>query len=174
MYTLRPVHKDKEIYMRCNDKGSSLKLDKFGNLIFLERGGKGIMKILNRHLDLVFNLPPRPQLSNLRINVTCEDLYTYDSTKYARDIQAITLEREYLYWTNKYTATSDHQSAIAKAFTEPFMKQVPLQTFIVDSADGAQALTANSAFLFFTKGGRLMGINKHGYTSLYFDLGISA
>ncbi|TNV77989.1 hypothetical protein FGO68_gene12379 [Halteria grandinella] len=175
VYTIRPVHKDKEVYMRCNGKagGSSMKLDKFGNLIFLARDGQGIMKIPHHDLDLVFNLPPRPQLSNLRINVTCEDVYTSDSTQYATDIQGITIEREYLYWTNNLTGSdANHTSAVAKAFVEPFIKQIPLQTFQVTSDIGAGAVSANSAFLFFQIGETIQGINKHGYTSLYFNLGI--
>jgi hypothetical protein len=51
------------------------------------------------------------------------------------------------------------------------MKQVPLQTFQVSSLKGAENLAANSAFLFYTIGGNnIQAMNKHGYTSLYFDL----
>lgn len=175
MYTLRPVHKDSEKYMRCNADagGSSMKLDKFGNLIFLARDGEGIMKIKSEMLSKVFNLPPRSNLANLKINVTCEDLYTPESTKYATNISGITLEREYVYWTNNLNeSTADQSSAVVKAFSEPFIKQVPLQTFQVSSQNGAKLIAANSAFLFFTVGDTIQAINKHGYTKLFFNLGV--
>jgi hypothetical protein len=81
-----------------------MKLDKFGNLFFLSRDGNVIMKVPSYDLDKVFNLPPRPLISNLRINVSCQEVYSQSSTKYASDIKGITLEREYLYWTNNLTS----------------------------------------------------------------------
>lgn len=80
----------------------------------------------------------------------------------------ITIEREYLYWTNKYVPIDF--PAVSKAFTEPFIKQVPLQTFSVVSPNGTHQIVANSAFLFFTDEYRhLLAMNKHGYTTVYFD-----
>jgi hypothetical protein len=63
-------------------------------------------------------------------------------------------------------------SAISKAFTEPFVKNVPLQTFYVNAVNGGKAITKNSAFLFFTSGLKVYIMNKHGYTDFYFDTGV--
>ena len=60
---------------------------------------------------------------------------------------------------------------MCKAFTTPFIKQVPLQTFSVLSDTGASQLVANSAFLFFTDtGNNTYAMNKHGYTLTYYNL----
>ena len=69
--------------------------------------------------------------------------------------------------------TSDNpMTAISKAFTEPFVKNVPLQTFYVNTVNGSNAISTNSAFLFFTSGPNVYIMNKHGYTDFYFDTGV--
>lgn len=124
------------------------------------------MKIPHSDLDKVFNLVDRPELLTMQINVTCTVIYSSNSTNYIRSLSGLTLEREYLYWTNNGTNTS----SISKAYTQPFVKQVPLQTFAVVSPSGATCISANSAFLFFTSGKRLLAMNKHGYTGRYYEV----
>jgi hypothetical protein len=112
--------------MRCNAEagGSSIKLDMHGNLFFVEEMGKQIMKIPANSLEKVLDLPVRDKLEIQRVEVACEEVYSNETTKYITDIGGITIEREYLYWTNKHVPTD--YPAISKAFTEPFIKQVPL------------------------------------------------
>lgn len=45
--------------MFCNENSgsSSLKLDQYGNLLFVTKDEKSIMKISNIDLEIVFNLP---------------------------------------------------------------------------------------------------------------------
>ena len=85
------------------------------------------------------------------------------------------MEREYLYWTNSafQQYSEEMPNAISKAFTIPFVKHVPLQTFFVNIPSGAQLITINSAFLFFSSGSSIYTMNKHGYTDLYFDMGVT-
>ena len=68
----------------------------------------------------------------ITIDVTCVTLYSNDSTSYIYSLNGITLEREYLYWTNNAKGTQQY-AAIAKAFAEPFYRAVPLQTFNIYS-----------------------------------------
>jgi hypothetical protein len=65
-------------------------------------------------------------------------------------------------------------NCVSKAFTEPFVRQVPLQTFTVSAPLGAQHITANSAFLFFNSESKVFALNKHGYTGMYYDMGVKA
>ena len=67
---------------------------------------------------------------------------------------------------------------MAKAFSEPFIKKVPLQTFTLNVTSGTRNLAANSAFLFIetlggSSGNRLIVLNKHGYTAFYYDLEVN-
>lgn len=59
--------------MTCNPGagGSSIKLDMYGNLYFVESHSKAVMKIVNSDLEKVFNLPPRANMTVLHINLTC-------------------------------------------------------------------------------------------------------
>ena len=57
--------------------------------------------------------------------VYCDTLYSVNTTKYLYNLEGITLEREYLYWTNSHRFDSIN-TPVAKAFSEPFIKKVPL------------------------------------------------
>jgi len=152
--------------------GTSLKLDSYGNLYFAAKSKKAIMKVSHSELDKMFALPPRANSPVMRINLTCTEVYSSNTTSYVSNIGAITIEREYLYWTNTdQQSDSFNQSSVCKAFTTPFIKQVPFQTFQVLSDTGASQLVANSAFLFFTDtGNNTYAMNKHGYTLTYYNL----
>lgn len=110
-------------------------------------------------------------------DVYCETLYSVNTTKYMYALQGITVEREYLYWTNEHSFETLN-TPVSKAFAEPFIKKVPLQTFTLNITSGAKNLAANSAFLFVetiggNDGNRLIALNKHGYTAFYYDLNLS-
>jgi hypothetical protein len=154
-----------------------LKLDKFGNLIFIEASRNAIMRIPSKDLNKVMALVPRPDMKTIDTNVSCEVLYSKNTTSYIYSLQGLTLEREYLYWTNSHIEGQTN-IPVAKAFAEPFIKKVPMQTFAVNVTSGARNLAANSAFLFIEilgnqDGNRLVALNKHGYTVFYFDLNVT-
>ena len=48
------------------------------------------------------------------------NLYTSETTDTANALEDITIEKEYLYWTN--SAASGKHGSIHKAFTEPFVR----------------------------------------------------
>lgn len=53
----------------------------------------------------------------------------------------MTIEREYLYWTNDNNV--EEYGALNKAFTEPFVRAVPFFTFGITDAKAAYSITAN-------------------------------
>ena len=75
-------------------------------------------------------------------------LYSTASTTTASNLEDLTIEKEYLFWTN--SATSDGSGAVHKAFTEPFGRAVPLQTFADYDILKAQSIATNSRNIFFT------------------------
>ena len=108
--------------------------DKFGNLFYVDKARQNISKISGTELEAHFSgkkessgygnvwesIPGKPFLTN-RI------LYDRGTTDSATNIEDISIEREYLYWTN--SANSGRHGSIHKAFTEPFGRAVPFQTY---------------------------------------------
>jgi hypothetical protein len=128
--------------------GSALKLDKFGNLHYISKDKTAIMRIPSMEIMKVMNVKPRVSMKSMIFNVTSQVLYSNYTTSYIYSLNGITLEREYLYWTNTPKGTQQY-AAVAKAFAEPFIHAVPLQTFNAYLPSGATSIAANSAFLFF-------------------------
>ena len=54
-------------------------------------------------------------------------LYTAVTTSTTHNLEDLTIEKEFLYWTN--SAKFQRFGTVHKAFTEPFGRAVPLQTF---------------------------------------------
>lgn len=48
----------------------------------------------------VMNVKPRANMKSMVFNVTSQVLYSNYTTSYIYSLNGITLEREYLYWTN--------------------------------------------------------------------------
>jgi len=93
--------------MQCSAKipGSSLKLDKFGNLHFISKNQSAIMKIARAGLMKVFDLVNRQNMRQILTRLDTDILYSNDTTSYIYNLNGITLEREYLYWTNSPLGT---------------------------------------------------------------------
>ena len=81
-------------------------------------------------------------------HVPFHPLYSTETTVTTRNLEDLTIEKEYLYWTN--SATSGQKGSLHKAFTEPFGRAVPLQTFENYEIGKAQSVATNSKYLFFT------------------------
>lgn len=62
-------------------------------------------------------------------------------------MQDIDIEHEYLYWAND--SHSDGHGGVHKAFTEPFIKAEPFQTYEIKDVKKASQITTNENFLFF-------------------------
>ena len=62
-------------------------------------------------------------------------------------MQDINIEEEYLYWAND--SHSDGHGGVHKAFTEPFIKPEPFQTYEIKDIKKATAVTTNENYLFF-------------------------
>ena len=88
--------------MRCHDDAgaSSMKLDQWGNLFFMSIESDKILMIRMRNLEKVFNLEERQNMKVININVTCEEVYTSETTKYIEKLSGIVIERDYIYWSN--------------------------------------------------------------------------
>lgn len=70
--------------VNCGD----MKLDKFGNLFYVDRNVQAIVKIVSANL------------TNPVTNTKAQIVYSANETEKMRRVEAITIEREYLYWTN--------------------------------------------------------------------------
>ena len=80
-----------------------------------------------------------------------DTLYTSVTTETTYDVEAISIEREYLYWTQSGQPVHDRRhGSIHKAFTEPFVNATPFQTYEDYSIKAAQGITTNNHYLFFT------------------------
>lgn len=73
----------------------------------------------------------------------------YDSafTETVQNVVALDIEREYLYWTNTNAYST---GAIHKAFTEPFLVNVPFQSYVNEEVNSATNIESNEHFLFYT------------------------
>ena len=68
--------------MKCCNK-TGIKLDKFGNLFFVEKiEKKAIMKVKNEDIDKLLNLVDRPGDQIVHTNITCSEVYSNKTTKY--------------------------------------------------------------------------------------------
>ncbi len=107
-FVIKPIDKvtNQQAYCSGRIPGNSLKMDKFGNLLFIREDKRAIVKVPRSDLKKVFNLKERTNIKSLNINVTCEVLYSNDTTAYIYALQGITLEREYLYWSNDLVPTN--------------------------------------------------------------------
>ena len=81
-------------------------------------------------------------------HVPVHPLYTSQTTVTADNLEDLTIEKEYLYWTN--SSSNSKFGTVHKAFTEPFGRAVPLQTFERYDIGKAQSIATNSKYLFFT------------------------
>ena len=113
-----------------------LSVDKFNNLFFVDQYDSSIKKI-NRD---ILELPLYP--SNVIWTV-----YSGAKSKAANSVRDIDIEHEYLYWVND--SHSDGHGGVHKAFTEPFIKPEPFQTYEIKGIRKASSVTTNENFLFF-------------------------
>ena len=111
-----------------------LSSDKFGNLYYVDKARQSINRINGRELIEHFklgngslNIGGVMRSSNDGPFLTNRVLYDVASTPSAANLEDIEIEREYLYWTN--SASNERHGSIHKAFTEPFGRAVPFQTY---------------------------------------------
>lgn len=76
-------------------------------------------------------------------------LYGANTTETMHQPLGLTIEREYLYWTNTNQSAARH-GAIHKAFTEPFVFRSPIMTYDVYHSTKAYSIASNDHFIFFT------------------------
>lgn len=116
-----------------------LETDKFGNLLYIDKSSEAILKI--KYSDL-------KQFAHENVEPPVHPLYTSHTTVTADNLEDLTIEKEYLYWSN---SSSDNRfGTVHKAFTEPFGRGIPLQTFERYDIGKAQSIATNSKYLFFT------------------------
>lgn len=77
-------------------------------------------------------------------------VYSSNSTSAMFQAEGLTIDREYIYWTN-VNGGSEH-GAIHKGFTDPFVSAVPFQTYQINDIETSYAIATNDQFLFFTAG----------------------
>ena len=106
-YVIRPLQNVTNKFVECSAhiSGSALKLDKFGNLHYISKGQTAIMRISSLDINKVMNVKPRVGMKYMIFNVTSQVLYSNKTTSYIYSLNGITLEREYLYWTNNPKGT---------------------------------------------------------------------
>ena len=91
-----------------------LALDKFHNLFYVDISDKSSIRRVNRDLLLINKYP---------VDLVSEGLYEGEFSRSAVNMQDISIEQEYLYWTND--SHLDGHGGVHKAFTEPFIKKEP-------------------------------------------------
>jgi len=123
-----------------NIKCKGLESDKFGNLFYVDANDQAISRI---HLSQMTS-----KLTDPKFDVTPKRLYSADDTVTATNLVDITIEREYLYWTN--SAHRGRHGSVHKAFTEPFIHPSPFQTYEDYQVENAQSIATNSHYLYFT------------------------
>ena len=75
--------------------------------------------------------------------------YSAHSTVTANNLEDITIESEYLYWTNSHH--EGKHGSVHKAFTEPFpYRPTPFQTYEDYTVERALSITTNDHYIFFT------------------------
>ena len=75
-------------------------------------------------------------------------IYTKNETMSLHNPEALTIEREYIYWTN--VGQGSEFGAIHKGFTDPFIKNAPLNTYQIYDLDQSFSIAANGDYLFFS------------------------
>lgn len=117
-----------------------LALDKFSNLFFVDLESSHIKKM--KKADLL-GLAEEPAKTDM-----IESVYQGNLSRTVKNVADIEIEQEYLYWTND--SHSDGRGGVHKAFTEPFLRPEPFQTYEITDITKAQVITTNEHFLFFT------------------------
>jgi len=62
--------------------------------------------------------------------------------------EALTIEREYVYWTN--VGEGKQHGLIHKAFTEPYVRNLPIQSYTIHDLEESYAIAANRHYIFFS------------------------
>lgn len=113
-----------------------LTIDKFHNLFYVDTAKSRINKV---NFDLL-------ALDKHPVDIITT-IYQGEDSKAARNVQDIAIEQEYLYWAND--SQQDGHGGIHKAFTEPFIKPEPFQTYEIKDVNTASSITTNENYLFF-------------------------
>ena len=119
-----------------NTSCGGLAIDKFNNLFFVDLYKSQVNKV-NR--DLLF-------LEKYPVDLV-KVIYSAAESKTTKNVQDIDIEHEYLYWTND--SHLDGHGGVHKAFTEPFIKAEPFQTYEIKDVVKASVVTTNENYLFF-------------------------
>ena len=122
--------------MRGGIDCGGMAIDKFHNLFFVDTAKSQINKINH---DLL-------ELEKYPADVY-KTIYQGKDSRAAQNVQDINIEEEYLYWAND--SHSDGHGGVHKAFTEPFIKAEPFQTYEIKDVKKATAVTTNENYLFF-------------------------
>ena len=116
-----------------------LALDKFHNLFYVDVSDKSSVRKVNRDLLLLDKYP---------VDLVSDPLYEGEFSRAAINMASISIEHEYLYWTND--SHMDGHGGVHKAFTEPFIRNEPFQTYEIKDVSKASTITTNENYLFFT------------------------
>lgn len=117
-------------------------MDKFSNLFFVDI-----------KLDSI-NYMSKSEISKTREATSAtsapvyEVRYDVSRSRTLQDVQAIDIEREYLYWTN--SQAQEGHGAIHKGFTDPFIRAAPFQSYEARQVQEAISIETNNQFLFYT------------------------
>ena len=87
-------------------------------------------------------------LDKYPVDLISKNLYEGEFSRAAINMQAISIEHEYLYWTND--SHLDGHGGVHKAFTEPFIRNEPFQTYEIKDVNKATTVATNENYLFFT------------------------
>ena len=125
---------------------AGLNADKFGNLLYVDKRTQSIRKLKSK--DIL-------ALSTSQDTTCVEDctdlshvLYSSATTETANNLRDITIEREYLYWTNE--GSTGRHGSVHKSFAEPFINQSPFQTYENQDLWSSNSVSTNSHYLFYT------------------------
>ena len=69
------------------------------------------------------------------------------ASKTVTNVSDVAIEKEYLYWTND--SHLDGHGGVHKAFTGPFIRAAPFQTYEVAGVTSASAIAVNENYLFY-------------------------
>ena len=96
-------------------KCAGLDSDRWGNLFFADRKNRAIKKIWREDLE-AYRADDEEEIPSLV-------MYDQRTTSTVLGLTDISIEKEYLYWTNE-EPLPEHGS-VHKAFTEPFVRAAP-------------------------------------------------
>ena len=122
-----------------------LELDKFGNLFYVDlvsfnSSNDTVIRKINRDILLAKKKPVDKELQKI--------VYSGKVSSSVSQAMDVAIEQEYLYWTND--SHEDGHGGIHKAFTEPWIKAEPFQTYEIKDVARAFSITTNENYLFFT------------------------